>query len=1012
MKDFIYEKIQATINHLHTLILIDTVPIEEMEMIRAGYKKDERPPMPDCSWEKLRYSQCIDEVDAHYWIYKKLKTPARTNSNYRIYLDFRTSLENYWYATNPQCLLYLNGQLVQGLDREHTDALLEFGTEYDIQLNMYTGTECKPFLFQASLKTLDAVIESIYYDFLVPFESLGLLNPKSDEYLTTLKHLELACNILDLRVAYSNEFYESIEECAKYLKTEYYEKECGKSEAVVSCIGHTHIDVAWRWTLAQTEEKAQHSFSTVLKLFEEYPEFRFMSSQPQLYEYVKLYEPELYERIRKKVAEGKFEPEGAMWLEADCNLSSGESLIRQIIFGKKFFRDEFGIDSKILWLPDVFGYSAALPQILKKSGVDKFVTSKISWNEQNTLPYDIFMWEGLDGTEIFTSFITDQPYDPKNSDICYTTYVGDITPAEAIGSHYRQQQKKYTNKSVITFGWGDGGGGPTRKMLEYYRRMKYGLPGVPKVVIESAKEYLDKLENDFITNAEKYKKIPRWVGELYLEFHRGTYTSVAKNKRNNRCCEILMQNVEQLSTVSNMICGMGYPKEEINQNWKMILLNQFHDIIPGSSIKEVYEDSDLQYAQIKQTGKKLLNDALSIIAEGVDKEKGMIVYNPNSFETDGYVETEGKIGYVGTVPSLGWKAVNDIDYSNKITIDEKFIENQYYIIDFDDNYNICSLYDKRHDRQVVKFGCVANQLEAFEDIPYQFDNWELSSYYKQKKWNINDVSGFEIISEGARAGYKITRKFLDSEFIQKIYVYDNSPRIDFVTKIEWKQEHIVVKSAFPLDIHADKAVYETQFGYVERPTHENTSWDAAKFEVCAHKYADISEDDYGVAILNDCKYGHNAEGSTLKLTLLKCGTDPWKDADKGTHEFTYSLLPHSGNHKQGRVIQEAYKLNRPFIAMKAEGDGSISDAFSLVECNKENVIIETVKKAENCDAVVIRAYDSYNRKGEVEFKFGFDISEAYICDLMENKLDKIEVIDNRAISVNISNFEIVTIMVR
>ena len=473
-----------------------------------------------------------------------------------------------------------------------------------------------------------------------------------------------------------------------------------------------------------------------------------------------------------------------------------------------------------------------------------------------------------------------------------------------------------------------------------------------------------------------------------------------------------MQNAEQLSVTGNILCGVEYPQEKINRNWKTVLLNQFHDIIPGSSIKEVYEESDLQYAEVKQSGIEIVNDMLSVIANGVDKEKGMVIYNPNSFETDGYAEIDGRMAYVGKVPAMGWKTVKDVDYSNEIKLNERSVENKYYIIDFDENYNICSLYDKNNKRQVIKPGGVGNQLEAFEDIPYQFDNWELCSYYKQKKWCINDVSGFEIISDGARAGYKITRRFLNSEIVQKIFVYDNSPRIDFVTQIDWKQEHIVVKSAFPLDIHSDKVVYETQFGYVERPNHENTPWDAAKFEVCAHKYADISEDDYGVAIINDCKYGHNAQGNTLKLTFLKCGTDPWKNADKGKHEFTYSLLPHSGNHKQGGVVQEAYRLNRPFLAAQAKGDGRISDLFSLVECNRENVIIETVKRAENDDAVVIRAYDSYNRKGEVEFKFGFDIHEAYICDLLENKLEKTNVLDNRTIKANISNFEIITIMVK
>ena len=1012
MKDFVWEKIRTTADFLAKNIVLEKQPLNDFDIIETGYKKDQRPPMPDGSWGKINFSEQVFGIDRHYWVYKKITTPKATSDHQHVYFDLKTGLEGQWNAMNPQCLFYVNGQIIQGLDTNHTDVRLEFDKEYDIHIHLHTGMKCEKFLFEASVKVVDNLVEGTYYDLWVPFESMALLDPKSDAYISTKNHLELACNILDLRDVYSDEFYTSLKECRKYLMKEYFEKACGKSDAVVTGIGHTHIDVAWQWPLAQTEEKAQHSFSTVLKLIEEYPEYIFMSSQPQLYEYVKMYDPELYERIKKQIKKGRFEPEGAMWLEADCNLSSGESFVRQVMFGKRYFMDEFGVDSKILWLPDVFGYSAALPQILKKSGVDKFVTSKISWNEQNKVPYDTFMWEGLDGTEIFTSFITDQAYDRKNPDgNNFTTYVGDITPAQVLGTNYRHQQKQYSNRGIITFGYGDGGGGTTRKMLEYYRRLKFGLPGLPKLVIEPAAEYLNKLEADFTQASEKLKKCPKWVGELYLEFHRGTYTSVAKNKKNNRDCEFLMQGAEQLSAMDSVINGGEYPQKTINECWKTILLNQFHDIIPGSSIKQVYDDSDVQYAKVRKDGTEIVDGVMNKIASGVDKNSGIVVYNQNSFEADGYAKLNGKTVYVGKVAPLGWSTVKEVVTTNNISISDSRIENSAYIIDFDKNYNITSIYDKRYDKQVVKEGCLANRIEVFEDLPYQYDNWEISSYYKQKKWTVDDVSGFEIIDDGARAGYKITRKFLNSTITQNIYVYDNSPRIDFETNIDWKQKHIIVKAAFPLNIHTDKATYETQFGYIERPTHENTSWDAAKFEVCAHKYADLSEDDYGVALINNCKYGHNAEGSTLKLTVLKCGTFPYEEADKCMHEFTYSLVPHAGNHKKGGVIQCAYDLNRSLAAIEACGNGSMANEFSFVKCDKENVIIETVKKAEDSNALVIRAYDAYNRRGNTTFEFGFDIKKAYICDLMENKLSELDISDSRKVSANIGTFEIVTIMV-
>ncbi len=1006
--NFTYKKIEKIVEVLGELLTIQKTPLETCLKLETGYKKEKRCPVADESWDALAFGDFFDGVDKHYWVYSKLATPPKTSPRHKIYFDLRTGREGQWDSCNPQGLLFLNGEAEQGMDINHTDAELEFDKEYDLHLYFYTGMAGGKFIFEPSVKIVDASVEQLYYDIRVPFESLSCMDETDDNAVLTAKYLEMACNLLDLRVPYSEEFYASIDKAINFLKNEYYENKdvCGKSDYEVTCIGHTHIDVAWLWTLDQTEEKAQRSFATVLKLMEKYDEYKFMSSQPQLYEYVKKYEPELYEKIKQRVKEGRFEPEGAMWVEADCNLSSGESLIRQIMFGKKFFKDEFDVDSKTLWLPDVFGYSAALPQILKKCGVDKFVTSKISWNDTNQLPYDVFMWEGIDGTQIFTAFITAQNYQPQGER--YTTYVCDITPTMTKGTRHRLQQKAYTKRSMMTFGYGDGGGGPVRRMLEFHRRLKYGIPGIPKTVIENSTEYLTKLKADFDKASCDLKRMPKWVGELYLEFHRGTYTSIAKNKRNNRKCELLYQTAEQLSAITNRLKGEAYPQDVINAGWKTILLNQFHDIIPGSSIEEVYKTSDKQYAKIAEDGNAILQKAYDTIAKGV--EKGVIVYNPNGFETDGYVNVDGKIVYAEKVPANGWKTFDALSCDNTVKVGERTVENKYFVVKLDEKANIISVYDKELEREVVESGKAANAIQAFEDLPYNYDNWELSPYYKQKMWSVDNVEVFEPITDGARAGFKIVRKFLSSTITQHMFLYENSRRIDFETVVDWKEKHIVLKTAFPVNVHTDKAVYETQFGYLERPTHENTPYDAAKFEVCAHKFADISEDDYGVALLNDCKYGHNTEGNVLKLTMLKAGTYPNEAADIEVHYFTYSLYPHAGNHKQGEVVQNAYLLNKPLVAFKALGDGSLASEFSIVSCDKKNVIIDTVKKAENSDAIVVRAYDAYNRRGKAEFTFGFNIKKAYLCDMLENKLSEIPVRDNK-IELNVSTFEIVTLMV-
>lgn len=1008
MKDYVLEKIQTIAKFLKQKMVVKKIPIDYMYYVETGFKKDARPPMPDESWDKLMFSTSMRGPDRHYWVYRNLNTPKADNNHQKLYFELMTGHINGWDPANPQCLFYIDGQLIQGLDTNHIDVIIDFDKQCDFHLNMFTGVWDEQFYFEPSFKVVDTLIEDVYYDILVPCEALNYLDEKSDDYITTITHLEVACNLLDLRESYTDAFYNSIKKCSEYLKNEYYGKVCGKSDVTVNCVGHTHIDVAYKWPLRQTEEKAQHSFATVLKLMEHYPEYKFMSSQPQLYEFVKMYDNELYGRIKQKVKDGSFEPEGAMWLEADCNLLSSESFVRQIMVGKKFFRDEFGVESRILWLPDVFGYSATLPQILKKSGVDKFVTSKISWNEHNKMPYDIFMWEGLDGSEIFTHFLTTQEY-KKNEDVNLTTYSGTITPGFVLGTNMRNQQKQYSNRTLIPFGYGDGGGGANEEMLQYQRRLSYGIPGIPKTVVEPLRDFLDKLEDDFKKSGKNLKKYPRWVGELYLEFHRGTYTSVAKNKKNNRDCEFLMQNTELFESINNLLFKSDYHKDKIDELWKIMLLNQFHDIIPGSSVGDVYIDSDNHYKYVREQGEKLKSDALKQIACSTGSD--YTVFNSNSFEVEGYSKLDGKTVYVGKVAPLGWSTPCTIVDTNNISVSDSRIENKYYIIDFDKNYNIVSLYDKTNNRQVIKKGEVANRIEVYEDLPYRNDNWDISQYYKQKKWYADEVESFEIINDGARAGYKISRKILSSTFTQYIYVYDNCPRIDFETDIDWVQEHVILKAAFPVDVHTDKASFETQFGYVERPTHENTSWDVSRYEVCAHKYVDVSEDDYGVALLNNCKYGHNIEGSTIKLTILKCGTFPWENADKDRHIFTYSLYPHSGNHKEGGVVQQGYALNKPVTLVAGGGDGTIADTFTFAKTNKENVIIDTVKKAENDNGYIVRLYDAYNRKCKADVTFGFDIKNAYICDLMENKLSKIDISDSRKISVDVGNFEIVTLYI-
>ena len=1015
---FLHEKLEEILKVLNGSKAESLGMLDGFTYMKSDYRKPNELPVDD-GWENFIPGTKIYDEDVHFWFHKKFKT-CKAQENKTLQFNVSTHYFNGWYfPRKPQLMVFLNGELYAGMDIKHREIPLEFDTEYDMYIYyyvapMYYGTEksSEAYVeFRPSLSLIDSRVEKLIYDISVPFEASKCFDETDVNYKTIIKYLNAATSFLDLRKPRSDEFYKSIALCDEYLQKEFYTKKCGKSEAIVGAIGHTHIDVAWLWTYAQTAEKAQRSFATVVNLMKRYPEYKFMSSQPQLYKYVKTHSPELYEEIKKLVKEGRWEVEGAMWVEADCNLTSGEGLVRQILYGKKFIKEEFGKDSKILWLPDVFGYSAALPQILKKSGVDKFVTSKISWNQYNKMPYDTFMWRGIDGSEVFTYFLTAQDYvkneEPKN----YTTYNGNVEPKQVLGTWKRYQQKEYNNEVMLTFGWGDGGGGPEKDMLEKLVRLSCGIPGIPKTEIMFSSELLEHVQNNFSENCRLLNRIPKWTGELYLEHHRGTYTSISKNKKNNRKAEFLYQKTEGVSVISELLLKETYPQNEINDAWEVIMLNQFHDVLPGTSIKEVYEDSDNMYAEIFNKADKLLEQKITAIADNIDTEGGIFVYNPNSFAYSGAVMHDEKCFYAENIPSFGWKVILPTA-ENKISVTEKTIENRYYKIVFDDCFDIISLYDKEYDREVVKERTKLNQLQVFDDTPHrEYDAWETASYVEDKMWHVDCVESVELIDEGERAGLCIKKNFMSSVIEQKIFVYENSRRIDFVTTIDWHDEHLLLKAVFPFNVNTNRVTYDIQFGNVERPTYKNTSWEAAKFEVCAHKWADVSDGDYGVSVLNDCKYGHSAEGSTLKLSLLKSPTWPNKEADKGKQEFMYSLYPHKGDFRTAGTVKESYKINQPPIVREIKKQsGTLPSKFSLLHCSSDNVIIETVKKAEVTDDIIIRMYETHNTQGKVKLKLSFDFKDAYLCDLLENNEEKL-VSNGNELEIPIKGFEIITIKI-
>jgi alpha-mannosidase len=1000
---FSEERAQVICDQLKKLEKVQGKDLTEWQVKEGLYLRPEEADKAAQPWK--RFDSLKDHwygPDRHYWFRTEITVPESFDGK-PLWSIFRTQIEEWDDGKNPQFLLFVNNEAAQGLDMNHREVLLadraHAGDRYRVDLQAYTGTLHSEFRLIAEMAEIDPDIRGLYYDMQIPLWSFSRMEKDCRTRYQMAAVLNHAVNLLDLRNEYSPEFYGSVRQARNYLAKAMYTDLAGDDSVIATCIGHTHIDVAWWWTVAQTREKAARSFATALKLMDEYPEYRFMSSQPQLYEFVKERYPELYTKIKERVREKRWEPEGSMWLESDCNLTSGESLVRQILFGKRFFREEFGVDSKILWLPDAFGFNGALPQIMKKSGIRYFMTTKLSWSQFDRFPNDTFLWRGIDGSEILTHFITTVGVGQKK-DQYFTTYNGMLHPDAIMGAWQRYQNKEINNDVLIAFGYGDGGGGPTRAMLETSRRMEKGLRGVPKVRQVFAGQYFEELEQRVKDNPQLHT----WTGELYLEYHRGTYTSMARNKRANRKSELMLMDLELLSVLAED--QAAYPLKELNSMWKNVLLNQFHDILPGSAIHEVYEVTKKEYEKIAETGAGLIRERLRDLA---GSGKSVAAFNTLGFERGALLrlgnlhaasltrggkrypvqQTDGgAVAYVDGLPSKGYESfalcAEPAAEENPFRISEHGIETPFYRVAWDENGLFTSVFDKRNDREVLMEGRRGNLMRVYEDKPIYFDNWDIDCYYREKSWDVDDLAKMEWVERGpVRAALRLERKFSKSTICQTIYFYADNRRIDFETAVDWHEHQHLLKVHFSVEVHTDEATFEIQFGNVTRKVHQNTSWDTARFESCGHRWMDLSEGGYGVSLLNDCKYGHSVFDGDMALTLIKSGIEPNRTADQEKHEFTYSLYPHAGTWREAGTAREAACLNQPAYAVPDAADGL---RYSMFRVNAENLMADTVKQAEDGDGVILRLYEYENKRGTASLDFDGMLTQVQECDLMENNL--------------------------
>lgn len=768
--------------------------------------------------------------------------------------------------------------------------------------------------------------------------------------------------------------------------------------------GHAHIDLAWLWPVAETRRKVRRTFSSVLHLMDQYEDFTFNQSSAQAYAWIAEDDPAVFERIKERVAEGRWDVVGGMWLEPDSQVTGAESYVRQIFYGQRFFEEHFKLRNDAAWLPDVFGFSAGVPQILKAGGIDRFFTIKVNWSEVNPFPFDIYWWEGIDGSKVLAHHFSN----PGEG------YNGNITPLDTLGTWKNFKGKRVHDQTLLSFGWGDGGGGPSDEMLQNYARIK-DYPVLPKLEMGTVEDFFDHLPTE---------NIPTYVGELYLELHRGTLTTQGLVKKLNRESEHLLAETEAFAALA-ALDGATYPHEAFDTAWKTVLLNQFHDILPGSSINEVYQDTHREMREVVENVTATRAEVLSTLAgSGSD----VLIANPSlhprtiTAVVPGDAAVEGGQAVEGgtlvhrpgqqtggfTLSPL--PAATDVapvsvsgDASTGITLENDLIR---YVIGPDGT--IAEAWDKAVGRTFLADR--ANQLWAYVDRPRAWDAWDIDETYENAGAEITEVDGIEVTETGPlRVSVRVTRSWRSSTIVQTYRLLTDSKQLDIDTHIDWHERMMLVRTQFPTSIHAHEAVGETMYGVHHRPTHRNTPYEQARFEVGAQRFLDISEPDYGVALLNNGKYGHSVLGSTLGISLVRGPMHPDPFADEGEHDFSYAVFPHTGNWTNGGVVRAAQEFNAPMTAVTGSASAS---SESLVSSSGLELGFSALKQAHDRDGIVLRVYEPHGSSGESTIAFNRSVKSVTRVNLLEEDLEDGTVpVDGNAVTLGLRPFELVSLLI-
>jgi alpha-mannosidase len=1002
--------------HVANAVYPLSVPLTSWKVKESDLADGSAPALKDKSWADFTVPSFWGGYDRTAWFRTTVTVPQGfSGMPVGVVLDL------------PEALLFVNGKPYSGLDANHQEVLLtekaKAGQTFRLAIQAYSGRTKDVSHFKRADLVVIYPTAKILHSALSFFRELEKMYGSGTTESKDLREL-IRRTLIYLKYfkpegeEYPNAIGRALNFLHNTLETEF----TAGSEGLVHLLGQSHLDLAWLWTIKEARRKVARTFSSMVRLLDEYPEFRYTQSQAQLYEFLETDYPSLAKEVRAHIESGRWEVTGSTWVETDCNIPSGESLVRQIMLGKRYFKSQFGVDTDIFWVPDSFGYTASLPQIMKKTGIRYFFTTKLAWNDTTKFPYNSFWWEGIDGSRILSHM------PPVGLE-------GNATPKDLRKAWLAYQQKEITPSVMMTYGFGDGGGGVTKKQILTSRFMRT-LPTLPQARISSAKEFFESL-------AQAAADLPVWKGELYLEKHRGALTTLGWIKKANRTAEIGLYTAELLATLAALNpAAKGrqarYPGAELDAAWKTLLTNQFHDIICGTCIPEVFTAAQEDFARISELTRKALDTSLAQLRTPVQKEQNgwtISVFNSLPWKRSDYVEfsvpgtdksfrvtddrgqtcpwqllgrskgTTRLLCYIEDIGALSGRTLSVVPQKGQEVepsqwrIGTKQIESPLYRIRLDGKGSLASIYERRTRREILAGGTRGNVLQAFTDKPKEWEAWDIDAEAETKQHECLRVQSVTTLEQGPlRVVIEIVFKSDRGSVIkQRMMLYHKLARIDFATAADWHERQTLLKVAFPLNVRAQAATYEIQFGSLERASKAKTPQDKAKFEVSAQQWADLSDKKFGVTLVNDSKYAYDIKENVMRLTLLRSPhypheLDPSKQTDsktmdQGPHQFRYGLVPHHGDWRSGGSVRSAREFNQPLLVLPGV---ALRPIEPLLRTLPNGIFLSTVKKAEDGQDTIIRLYEGHGASAKVTLEFGYSVDQATECDLLEQPVAKLK----------------------